>query len=64
MGYLTQSHSDERQEDIDASDVDGFDEITDTADSELQAAEAYLLNQESIKAKKHDRAILKIRHAT
>lgn len=62
MGYYSQAHSDDQSDDFDVSDS-GFDETSHDSDTEIQAAEEYLLEQESLKAKKRDRAILKIRHA-
>ncbi len=62
MGYYTQAHADEHQEDYDVSDSD-FDRGSESSEDDIEAAEEYLLEQESIKAKKRDRAILKIRHA-
>ena len=63
MGYFTQAHADDNHDEFDASDTGGFEEISETANDELEAAEEYILEQESVKAKKKDRAILKIRHA-
>jgi hypothetical protein len=64
MGYFTQAHTEDSNESFDASETKDFDTSDEEfSDAEIEAAEAYLLQQASIKAKNRERAILKIRHA-
>lgn len=63
MGYFTHEHTNENNEQYDASDNADYDAAGDFTDEEIEAAEAYLLEQASLKAKSRERAILKIRHA-
>ncbi len=63
MGYYTHEHNDENSDHFESSDGGDFESPEEFTDAEIEAAEAYLLEQASLKAKSRERAILKIRHA-
>lgn len=62
MGYFSHKHDDSSEEFETKSSVTEEDSGY-SAEDDIEAVEEYILEQESEKAKKRERAILKIRHA-